>query len=111
MKKQKIDETILLAIYDLIDGLNADYVYLFGSRLNGYALPNSDVDILIISNIFENLNIKERVNLVYSFWNLRKRLQVTPMTAEEVQFEKNNSYFIGNIFRIGIKLERKKNEH
>ncbi len=49
-----------------------DKLILFGSQASGKAGPNSDIDLLIVSPKFKNLDFLERGVKMYSYWNLKK---------------------------------------
>ena len=46
-----------------------DKLILFGSQASGKAGPNSDIDLLIVSPKFKNLDFLERGVKMYSYWN------------------------------------------
>jgi hypothetical protein len=45
-------------------GIHAEQVLLYGSQANGAAHEGSDIDLIVISNDWENLNPRERLELL-----------------------------------------------
>lgn len=61
MDKATIDEVIDFLKQSLIKyGINVDSIALFGSALNGNMDKDSDLDLIIISSDFCNLDVFER---------------------------------------------------
>ncbi|HPI20483.1 MAG TPA: nucleotidyltransferase domain-containing protein [Candidatus Kapabacteria bacterium] len=44
-------------------GIELEGIALFGSQLTGNNTPESDIDLIIVSDCFENKNIFERANI------------------------------------------------
>jgi predicted nucleotidyltransferase len=64
MDKTTIDEVIYFLKKSLIDnGIHVDSIALFGSALNGSMDKDSDIDLIIISSDFENLDAFDRAKL------------------------------------------------
>lgn len=45
-------------------GIHAEEIMLFGSQVTGSAREGSDIDLIVISNDWENLNQRERLELL-----------------------------------------------
>ena len=64
MDKTAIDEVILFLKGSLIKyGIHVDSIALFGSALKGNMDNDSDLDLIIISSDFKNLDLFERARL------------------------------------------------
>jgi predicted nucleotidyltransferase len=64
MDKATIDEVIDYLKQSLLKcGIQVDSMALFGSALNGNMDKNSDIDLIIISSDFNNLDLFERAKL------------------------------------------------
>ena len=64
MDKTTIDEVIYHLKQSLLNnGIHVDSIALFGSALNGNMDKDSDIDLIIISSDFENLDSFERAKL------------------------------------------------
>ena len=64
MDKTKVNEVIEFLKSALIrNGVNVDSIALFGSALNGKMDIDSDIDLIIVSQDFVNLDIFERAKL------------------------------------------------
>jgi len=61
------------------DGVNPCHIALFGSFLHGANHSESDLDIIIISELFEGRNLNERIKMTLNAeWEVRKKY-VVPM--------------------------------
>lgn len=64
MDQTTIEEVIDFLKQSLIKfGVKVDYIALFGSALNGTMDKDSDIDLIIISSDFINLDLFERAKL------------------------------------------------
>ena len=64
MDKATIDEVISFLKQSLLENqIHIDSIALFGSALNGNMDKDSDIDLIIISSDFENLDSFERAKL------------------------------------------------
>lgn len=45
-------------------GIHAEQILLYGSQATGLAWEGSDIDLIVISNDWENLNQRERLELL-----------------------------------------------
>lgn len=64
MDKTTIDEVIVFLKQSLIQcGIHVDSIALFGSALTGNMNKDSDIDLIIISSDFTNLDLFERAKM------------------------------------------------
>ncbi len=85
-------ERVVQILKQLAKELNA-IIYLFGSYARGDHLLDSDVDIIVVSEIFRGVRPSERV------WIVRSRLpgdlsfDIIALTPEEFEKKKNRIFF------------------
>jgi len=95
MAKKKALEVVKFVKKCLIDdGLDISKIILFGSNAKGKASPDSDIDIIVISESFRNKGIFKRVELIKraeisAIKKFMIPLDILVMTNEE--FESENS--------------------
>lgn len=83
----EIRERVIRALEDLSSELGAE-VFLFGSYARGVHLVDSDVDVIVVSEKFENLNYVDRVALVRGMLPPDFCFDVIALTPKE--FEKGS---------------------
>ena len=74
------------------NGLNISKIVVFGSRANGLAREDSDIDMVIVSEDFRGKNILQRVKMtgqpeVLTIRKFRVPLDILTMTPEEFESE------------------------
>lgn len=79
--------TLITKLQKFKKDLNAVYpvskVLFFGSRVEGTATKDSDVDLVIVSTAFRNVNYIKRASSMYDFWHLRIPVDFLCYTPEE----------------------------
>ena len=75
---------------------------LFGSRANGKAKKGSDVDLLIVSKKFENLDFFERGAKMYDYWDLKYPVDFICYTPKEFDRLKKMVTIVREAVRNGI---------
>ncbi len=80
------------------------HVYLFGSRARGDNLEESDIDLLIVSEKFRNINFRERMIQAYGLWDKVQDLEQLCFTPEEVQERSKEIGIVQQAMKEGIKL-------
>ena len=106
MKSQKllkIRKEIIEILKRLKRELNAE-VYLFGSFAKQTHALESDVDIVVVSNIFENLDHIERVKIVRMKLPKNIGFDIIPLTPKELE-NKMRKTFYKEISKHWIKIE------
>ena len=76
--------TVIHVIKDLHDtlkeyGLKDNHIALFGSFFNGNTHEDSDMDVIVISSLFEGKNLLERVDMTAKAQIDVKRRNVVPI--------------------------------
>ena len=74
-------------------GIKDSHIALFGSFLNGNFHKDSDIDMIIISNLFEGKNIFESINMTLKAESDVRSRYIVPMdillkTPEEYDYSK-----------------------
>ena len=75
---------------------------LFGSRANGKSRKNSDVDLIIVSPEFKNLDFFQRGAKMYDFWDLDLPVDFLCYTPEEFENLKNRASIVREAEKSGI---------
>ena len=70
----------------LQQSFNPQKVLLFGSRAKGNSTPDSDIDLIIVSDFFSDIHPLKRMTLVLKKIRFPKHIDVLCYTTEE--FEK-----------------------
>jgi len=102
-KLLKIRKEIIEILKRLKRELNAE-VYLFGSFAKQTHTLESDVDIVVVSDIFENLDYIERVKIVRMKLPKNIGFDIIPLTPKELE-NKMRKTFYKEISKYWIKIE------
>ncbi len=77
-------------ITNLAKKIKANAVILFGSRARGNNLKESDIDLLIVGKVFEDMNIFERIRMVNDLWAGKYSIEPVIFTPEEFDMKFSN---------------------
>jgi predicted nucleotidyltransferase len=83
--KQKVDKIVKM-----------NKMILFGSRAKGNFSEESDFDLLIVSNEFEQKPFYKRAIELYAAWKEKYPLELICYTEEEFEQKKTNPYSIAS---------------
>lgn len=97
-KYQKEALPILLKEFSPIE------VLFFGSRVKGVAEKDSDIDIIIVSSVFENIKFVKRMPLVLKKVRFPKHVDYLCYTQEEYDKIKEESAIIKDALKQSINL-------
>ena len=96
------NDTVMNVIKELHEilkeyGIKDNHIALFGSFLNGNTHDDSDMDIIVISSLFENKNLFERVDMTVKAQIDLKRKYIVPMdillkTPQEYTYSKKSFF-------------------
>ncbi len=77
---------------------------LFGSRVRGDELRESDYDLLIVSDAFDGVPVWDRIQACLDLWDLPEPLEVVALTRAEFDRRKDDLTIAGEAVRNGIVL-------
>lgn len=105
MVERTIDINILTSINEYIEEIKKHYnvssVILFGSYASGNEREDSDIDLAIILDDFDDV-FDTMADLMGYTWNTDARIEPHPIRKKE--FDEMASYFIKEIINTGIKV-------
>lgn len=105
MLKRTIDSRIMESIKKYIEKISQYYkieaIILFGSYAKGTEDEDSDIDIAIISNDFNDI-IEDGAKLIGLTWKIDTRIEPHPITTED--YKKVSNPFIREVVDTGIKV-------
>ena len=97
------DESVVRVIQDYLsllnrEGIHASRAILFGSHAEGRALPDSDIDLVVIAEDFDRTRNRE---LVEQLWLLSARsdARLEPIACGEEEWVKDDSRAILEVAR------------
>jgi len=92
----------------LRDELGVEEVYLFGSRVYGTPLEESDLDMLVVSEEFGKRSFLENMELLSRLWDGSFTLEMFPYTPSQIKSYRDRKVVIAEALNKGIKIELKK---
>lgn len=105
MVERAINKEILNSINEFIKEIKKHYnitaIILFGSYAKGTENEDSDIDIAIISDDFEDI-YECMANLMGMTWDIDARIEPHPIKKKD--FEEESDYFIKEVINTGIKV-------
>ena len=105
MAERTINKEILNSINEFIKEIKKQYnitaIILFGSYAKGTENEDSDIDIAIISDDFEDI-YECMANLMGMTWDIDDRIEPHPIKKKD--FEEESDYFIKEVINTGIKV-------
>ena len=105
MVERAINKEILNSINKFIKEIKKHYnittIILFGSYAKGTENEDSDIDIAVISDDFEDI-YECMANLMGMTWDIDARIEPHPITTED--FEKVSNPFVKEVVDTGIKV-------
>lgn len=98
-----VDESVIISIRNYLrvlntQGLNTIFGVIFGSHISGKADHWSDIDLLVVSPRFDEMQTREDLNLL---WRLAARTdsRIEPIPCGERQWQEDDSSAIIEIAR------------
>ena len=105
MVERTINKEILNSINEFIKEIKKHYniteIILFGSYAKGTENEDSDIDIAIISDDFEDI-YECMANLMGMTWDIDARIEPHPIKKKD--FDNESDYFIKEVINTGIKV-------
>ncbi|MBU4246517.1 MAG: nucleotidyltransferase domain-containing protein [Nanoarchaeota archaeon] len=77
-------------------------ILLFGSRARGDHLESSDYDLLILSDDFENVPFRKRLEEIYELVDRPANVEIICLTHKEFRERRNELSIIKEIAREGM---------
>jgi len=84
------DDALRAVVRRLVDQLNPDEIWLFGSRAEGVHQPDSDFDLLVVTSASDDETAFDfdRVYAPIKGWGVR--CEIVPCRADEFALERND---------------------
>lgn len=105
MVEKTINKDILNSINEFIEEIKKYYnvtaIILFGSYAKGTENENSDIDIAVISDDFDDI-YDCMAKLMGMTWDIDARIEPHPIKKKD--FEEVSDYFIKEVIDTGIKV-------
>lgn len=105
MVEKTINKDILNSINKFIEEIKKHYnitaIILFGSYAKGTETKDSDIDIAVISDDFEDI-YDCMADLMGMTWDIDARIEPHPITTED--YEKISNPFVKEVVDTGIKV-------
>lgn len=89
----------------LREDLEASEVYLFGSRVHGVPLEDSDLDMIVVSEKFKERSFIENMELLSRLWNGSFTIEMFPYTPEQIKKYNGRKVIITEALEKGIKID------
>ena len=105
MVKKTINKDILNSINKFVEEIKKKYsvtaIILFGSYAKGTENENSDIDIAVVSDDFDDIYDCMAI-LMGMTWDIDARIEPHPITTED--YKKSSNPFVKEIIDTGIKV-------
>ena len=105
MVERAINKEILNSINEFIKEIKKHYnittIILFGSYAKGTENEDSDIDIAVISDDFEDI-YECMANLMGMTWDIDARIEPHPIKKKD--FDEASDYFIKEVIDTGIRV-------
>lgn len=101
-------ENLIRGLKKFLESLSLDFkvkkILLFGSRATKNFREDSDVDLIIISDNFENMNFFERGSKMYDYWELDLPVDFICYTSKEFEKLKKGITIAREAVKEGIEI-------
>ncbi len=85
-------------------GINVERVILYGSNALGNQREDSDIDVVIVSKDFQNLNLRERLEVLgIAAARIMRPIEAKGYTPEEIERAPEAS-FLKEILEVGVRI-------
>lgn len=86
-------------------GIESERIILYGSFAKGTQREDSDIDVLLISKDFENLNLRERLEVLgIAAARIREPIEARGYTPQEIE-EAQEASLLREILEVGVSVE------
>jgi uncharacterized protein len=104
MDKEKVIKEVKRFKKELTKKYKVDKLILFGSYAKGTNHPNSDVDLLIISEDFSNIHVLDRNYPLYFIWDAESDVDFLCYTPDEVKRHSKVPTICQTAIREGVEV-------
>ena len=105
MVKKTINKDILKSINEYVEEIRKHYnivaIILFGSYAKGTEHKDSDIDIAIVSEDFDDI-YDSMADLMGMTWDIDARIEPHPIKKKD--YDEISNYFVKEIIDTGIKV-------
>ena len=105
MVERNVSSEIIKSIMKYLEKISKYYkidaIILFGSYAKGTFNENSDIDIAVISNDFNDI-IEDGARLIGLTWKIDTRIEPHPI--KKVDFDEATNPFVREVLNTGIKV-------
>lgn len=93
-RRQKIERIIERYKQELKNlGIKVEKIVLYGSYAKGKPRPDSDIDLIVISDDFKNLDLRERLEILgLAAGRVFEPIEALGYTKEEIESEEKESF-------------------
>lgn len=102
-KKQKRELASFLRRLKKI--LNVSEVYLFGSRVSGTPLVDSDLDMIVVSEEFKKRSFIENMTLLSMLWDGSFSLEMFPYTEKDLKKFYGRKTIVTEALEKGVRVK------
>ena len=99
--KKDISDSINKFVEEIKKKYNITAIILFGSYAKGTENEDSDIDIAVISDDFDDIYDCMAILMAIT-WNIKARIEPHPITTED--YEKISNPFVKEVIDTGIKV-------
>ncbi len=91
-------------------GIIVDRIILFGSYARGDYTKSSDVDLIVVSSSWRNLEYIERLSILYKVWDKEIDANFIALTPDELSKRVSESVALRDASRYWITLYERKQQ-
>ena len=93
-------------------GIKVKKTILYGSHAAGKARKDSDIDLVVVSDDFKNMDIWERLCLLgRARIGIKRAMEIMGFTEEELESEDSGNFIKDEIKSKGIEITKKLSRH
>jgi len=86
-------------------GIKVKKIILYGSHAQGMAKEDSDIDLVVISNDFKDMDLWERLSLLgRARMGIRKPMEILGLTEEELAQEGEGTFIGDDVKAKGMEM-------
>ena len=104
MDKRKLIKKLKEFVFSVNRNYKIKKIYLFGSQATGKAKKDSDIDLIIVSDDFNNMNFFERGTAMYNYWDLDMPVDFICYTTKEFNKLKNQISIVREAIKEGVEI-------